>query len=73
MYNLLRESTLYYASKQKERGYRESLIEPFILIANINICKQAKKDNDIRYQQLCDLLIKMKELYETGNVKYHPL
>ena len=72
VYNLVKESTLFYKSKQKEKDYRASLIEPFMLITDINIFEKAKKDNDIIYQQLCSLLIKMKELYQTGQVKYHP-
>ena len=71
MYNVVRESSLYYKQIMDGEGYRESLISPFILITDLEKYHEAKKNNQIAYGSLCDIICRMKELYDTGDEKYH--
>ena len=59
MYNLVKESTLYYKQIQKGQGYREELVEPFYLLTDIEIFNKAKENNDSAYKNLCDIILKM--------------
>ena len=71
MYNVVKRSSIHYKNIMQGEGYRESLIEPFILLTDTEIYYEAKRKNEKTYKNLCDIICRMKELHYTGEDKYH--
>jgi len=71
MYNMVKRSIVFYESIMSETGYRHNLIDPFLLITDTKLYYNAKNRNSLSYKNLCDIVYKMKELYNTGEDKYH--
>lgn len=71
MYNLVKESALFYRRLQNGQGYRESLVEPLLLLTDNSVFNSARENNEPVYQNLCDIIVEMERLYKTGDNKYH--
>jgi len=50
---------------------RYDLIKPFMLLTGTKKLNKAKENITLEYLNLCDIVIKMKELYLTGSDLYH--
>ncbi len=71
MYRVVRASTLYYNEYMKDSKSRYGLITPFLLLVDSRKYDLAKRNMSPEYLNLCDIVSKMKELYMTGESKYH--
>ncbi|MDP4182926.1 MAG: hypothetical protein Q8942_17800 [Bacillota bacterium] len=71
MYNMVKKSILFYKNIMFGTGYRDNLIDPFMLITDIKKYYVAKNESALSYRNLCDVVYKMRELYNTGEDKYH--
>lgn len=70
-YNLVKESSIHYKEMMHGEGYRESLIDPILLITDKKNYYSAKDSNNSIFKNLCDIVCKMKELYNSGEDNYH--
>jgi hypothetical protein len=71
IYNIVKKSSIHYKELMCGEAYRENLIDPILLITDTEKYYGAKKSNDLIYKNLCDIVFRMKELYNTGEDKYH--
>ena len=71
MYNLVNQSIVYYKNIMQGEGYRERLADALLLITDTKKYYEAKENKDSVYRNLCDIVYRMKELYSTGEDKYH--
>lgn len=71
MYDLVRKSSLYYKEIMKDAGYRENLVDPILLVSDLSLFNKAKKNCDADYLNLYSLIRLMKELYNSGDERYH--
>ena len=71
MYKLVKESSMFYKHLMKEDAYRGSLVEPFLLLEDVEKFYEAKEKHSTQYKNLCDIITKMKALYDSGDGRYH--
>lgn len=71
MYRVFRASTLYYEHHMRGAKGRYELVKPFMLLTDTADFRRAKRTRSEEYLNLCDIIVRMKELYQTGEEKYH--
>lgn len=71
MYRVLKASTLYFDKYMRDSNGRHKLNEPFMLLTSTDKFRQAKKQRSKEYLNLCDIIAKMRECFNTGEAKYH--
>ena len=71
MYNLVVESSLFYKDLMKDDFYRKSLVEPILLLKDVGTFVEAKENHSTTYENLCEIITQMKDLYNSGNENYH--
>lgn len=71
MYRVVRASILYYYNNMKGAGSRYELIKPYILLINTKQFREAQLKETREYKNLCDIIAKMKHLYDTREAIYH--
>ena len=71
MYRVLRASILYYENHMRGCKGRYDIIKPLILLVDSSKFKEAKEKATSEYLNLCGIILRMKELYLTGEDKYH--
>ena len=71
MYRVVRASILYYDNNMRNTGVRHGLIKPFLLLTDTKKFNEAKKEKTKGYQNLCDIIMQMRELYATEKAIYH--
>lgn len=71
MYRVFRASALYYEYHMRGAKGRYEWVKPFMLLTDTAAFIKAKKTRSENYLNLCDILGRMKELYHTGEEKYH--
>lgn len=71
MYRLVKESSIYYKSLMSEDSYRKSLVEPLILLIDIDKFNKAKESQNTEFINLCELISKMKKLHASGDERFH--
>ena len=71
MYELVRRSSKHYKEIMKGAGYRESLVDPILLLSDLHMFNMAKENADDDFMNLCVLIHRIKELYDSGDERYH--
>lgn len=71
MYRIVRASILSYENYMKGTEARYGLIRPYLLLISRERFFGEKSAGTIDYLNLCDIISKMKQLYLTGEAKYH--
>lgn len=71
VYNMVKESSINYKYLMQGEGYRESLIDPILLLTDVEKYYEAKINETSTYKNLCDIIYRMKKLYYRGEDKYH--
>ena len=71
MYRVVRASVLYYEEYMRQSKARYNLIKPFMLLVSSQKFKEEKKALTKAYLNLCDIVSKMRSLYNTGKSQYH--
>jgi len=72
MYNLVIESSIFFKELIKEDLYRRGLVEPILLLKDTRIFLEAKENRSTTYENLCEIISQMKNLYNSGDENYHP-
>jgi len=71
MYRIVRASVLYFEKYMKESKGRYELIKPFMLLTDSTLFRKEKETQSDEYLNMCDIIMKMRELYSENNEKYH--
>jgi hypothetical protein len=66
VYSLVKSSCIYYKKIMGSEEYRGNLADPILLLGDVNEFNKARNDNSPVYNNLCTLIFKIKELYESG-------
>jgi hypothetical protein len=71
MYRVIRAGILYFENSMRGCKGRYDLIKPLMLLVDTSKFKEAKNNNLDIYKNLCDIIGKIRDLYLTGEDRYH--
>jgi hypothetical protein len=71
MYRIVRASILYYDAYMKGAGTRHVLVKPYTLWIHRERFIAEKAQKTEAYANLCDIVDRMKRMYETGKPQFH--
>jgi len=71
MYRIVRASIQYYDDFMKGAGARHKLVAPLLLLVSLNRFEEERVRGTAAYINLCDLVDRMKELFMSGQTRYH--
>ncbi len=71
MYRVVMASTLYYENFMRQSKTRYGLIRPFMLLVDSARFRDSQKSVSADYLNLCDIIGRMRELYQSGESIYH--
>ena len=71
MYRVLRAGILYFDDNMKDCRGRYELVRPLKLLVHTSDFNDAREKKTEDYFNLCDIISRMRELYLTGEARYH--
>lgn len=71
MYRIVRASILYYQEFMRDSGVRYGLVAPYVLWIHVDRYLEERACGTDAYANLSDIVGRMKDLFQTGDPRYH--